>query len=139
MSYPLYEADYVLADDEYLLKLRYDEVLPIGFLTKLTQKGKIPTAFDEWSTNRYLIAQKQWVHDKLPIYVFKETYKSGWKYFNHRIGQSQQWVQMIHPDQFVVEIYLDNFFDLLKNHSFINGELIGEFMWRSNCLINNEK
>lgn len=114
-----------LGEDDYLLKINNHKV---GFLAKLTQKGQLPKAFDEWTTN-YL--QKT----KLPVYFHSEDYAYGWELVQWRFGQSQNWAVMKHPKGFMVEIYLQQFLELLKNDTLHKGVLQGEYKWRANKLI----
>ena len=135
MSYKAYTEGYVLEEDEYLLKIRLSNVGQItdtGFLSKFTQKGQFPKAFDEWGTNYYQ-------REKLPTYIFKETFKSGWKLLSWRFGQSQNWARVIHPEGFTLEIYLQQFLEIMQNNTVINGEIQGEFKWQDNKLVKNEE
>jgi len=122
-----------LAEDEFLLKIRPNiqrgEILtPTGFLTKLTQKGAIPKAFESWGTT-YM--------DKtpLPTYVFREDFHSGWKIVSWRFGQSQNWATMKHPNGFTVEIYLQQLLEIIQQNTVDAGVLIGEFKWADHKLI----
>lgn len=121
-----------LKDNEYLLKIRPKgsrcTKLDTGFLTKYTQKGLIPKAFDEWNLGRY-------TPETLPITIHIEDYKSGWFIYEWRFGMSQNWATMIHPNGFTVEIYLDNLLEITKTNVIQFGELIGEFKWESHKLI----
>lgn len=116
-----------LAENEYLFKLRNDNT---GFLTKLTKKGELPKAFEEWGGMRYGENGKS-----LPIYVFEETAMSGWKIVKWRFGQSQNWATMRHPEGFTVEIYLQQLLELIQTHTVDAGVLIGKFYWKDNKLI----
>lgn len=133
-----YEPGYKLKEDEYLLKIRGENShggVATGFLTKLTQKGAVPKSFDEWgSTPKYSYTERV----DLPIYVVKETFRSGWKLYRWRFGESQNWASLIHPDGYTVEIYLQQFLDIVKNGDIIKGEIVGEFKWEDKKLIKNE-
>lgn len=133
---PLYVEGYKLKEDEYLLKVRPtryrwkpNEELPTGFLTKLTKKGDIPESFKNWGGRLFESGAD------VPIYVFQETYDSGWKLDSWRFGQSQNWASLIHPKGFTVEIYLDDFLDVLKTHTVVDGEIVGRFKWEKNKLV----
>lgn len=139
MSYKLYTEGYVLENEEYLLKIRKSDGsgrgilgnFDTGFFSKFTQKGQFPKAFDEWGTSYY---QKE----KLSTYVFRETFRSGWKLLSWRFGQSQNWARVIHPEGFTLEIYLQQFLEIMQNNTVINGEIQGEFKWQDNKLVKNE-
>lgn len=136
----LYEKGDVLKDNEYLLKIRgnrSENEIPTGFLTKFNKDGSIPKAFDSWGTYSYSRVQ----NEMLFTYIFEETYRSGWKLFSYRFGKSQNWAEMIHPEGFIVEIYLTDLLDLIHENLIVNGELSGRFKWEGNKLIKdpNEK
>lgn len=134
MEKRLYEEGYKLKENEFLLKIesagRSRSGVRTGFLTKMTQAGRMPTSFANWGNNSYSNVSKE----PMPIYVVEETYRTGWKLLDSRIGQSQQWIVMRHPDKYTVEIYLDDFVELVKSNQLINGELIGEFKWENHTL-----
>lgn len=120
-----------LGPDEFLLKIRPSS--NTGFLTKLTQKGKIPLAFENWGHNKY---PTHGLNDKpLQIYVFKEEFNKGWKIHQWRFGQSQNWATMIHPKGFTLEIYLTDLLNIIVNNTVIDGVIQGEFKWENNTLI----
>lgn len=128
-----------LKENEYLLKIRpkcltangYDT----GFLTKYTQKGLIPRAFDMWGVNQYYNQPNQPADEPLPITLHIEDFKSGWEIVAWRFGMSQNWATMKHPNGFTLEIYLDNLLGIAKTNTIENGVLIGEFKWEGNRLI----
>ena len=113
-----------LAENEYLLKLRQDEAYDgatntwypakhkTGFLTKLTQKGELPKAFESWGGKRY----GETGHNE-PIYVFEESPRSGWEIIAWRFGQS---------------------LTIIKMHTVDAGVLIGKFRWQDHRLIKEE-
>ena len=123
-----YIEGYKLKDNELLLKINNENPIPKGFLTKLTKKGEIPISFLEWG-NTY----KPKVN--LEIKIVEEIFKPGWKLYQWRFGMSQNWASMMHPDGYTVEIYLKQFLEIIKTHTIINGELIGEFKWDDHKLI----
>jgi hypothetical protein len=128
-----YTEGYVLGTDEYLLKIRpsgLSSVPDTGFLAKLTQKGQLPKSFDEWGTNYHQ-------RDKLPTIVHTETFSSGWKLLSWRFGQSQNWARVVHPKGFTLEIYLQQFLEIMQNNTIIHGKIQGEFKWQDNKLIKN--
>lgn len=132
----LYEEGYKLADNELLLKIRPTDTfreVPTGFLTKLTQKGRIPSAFAEWPN--------KWNNktEALPIYIVEEKFRSGWKLHNWCFGESQNWASLIHPDGYTVEVYLQGFLEIIKKHTLVNGELKHDlFKWENHNLIKQE-
>ena len=128
-----YEETYgPLLEDQWLLKLRdgdrYGAIGKYGFLTKLTQKGALPVKFEDWGKT---------YSDRTPLttYVWQETYRSGWALKSWRIGQSQEWAVMKHPEGFLLEIYLSNFLEILINDTIDFGFLRGEYKWEHNKLI----
>lgn len=129
---PLYIDNYQLKDNEYLLKI--DESDKMGFLTKLTQKGLIPKAFDEWRYD-FIYLRKDKNKPKFPIYIHEEVPTNGWKLIKWRIGKSQEWATVMHPEGFMIEIYLTNFLEIVKNNTIINGVIQGQFIWKENKLV----
>jgi hypothetical protein len=129
-KYNLHTFDIPLQEDEYLLKI-HDGV---GFMTKLTQKGQYPKAFENWKNYIYFNKKNEIV---LPVFVIKEEFREGWKIEDYRPGKSQGWAVMVHPDGFEIEIYLTNFFHILLSSKLENGTLIGEFKWKDHKLIKN--
>ena len=124
-----YEEGYQLAENEYLLKIHEET----GFLTKFNKNGSIPVAFDNWrSENKWNPKASK---PKLPIYVFGETYRYGWKIRSCRFVMSQNWETMVHPAGFTVELYLQHLLQLIQKITIINCELIGEFKWENHELI----
>jgi len=123
-----YEAGYQLKENEYLFKNRSGT----GFLAKLNKNGTIPKNFDNWNIGYGTNITK------LPIYVFEETYRSGWKLSSWRFGESQNWAKVICPEGFSLEIYLQQFLSIVQNNTIVNGEIIGEFMWKENKLIKKD-
>ena len=98
----------------------------------MTQKGKLPVAFDDWNDGyRYSSTP----YEKLPIYVFKEVPRSGWKLVNWRFGQSQNWASVSHPEGFTIEIYLQQFLEIIEKNVITNGVIAGEFYWKDNRLV----
>lgn len=131
-----------LAENEYMLKIRDDkkhrwdaetktytdlEYYKTGFLSKLTKKGELPKAFEDWGktyTDR----------TPLPTYVFQESARSGWKIVSWRFGQSQNWATVRHPEGFNVEIYLQQLLEVIQENTIDAGVLIGKFYWKDNKL-----
>lgn len=138
-----YKAGETLAENEFLLKLRDDSFRPwnvekekydepvhfkTGFLTKLTKKRELPKAFESWGATTY-------GGPKPTMYVWREDYRRGWKLKSWRIGQSQEWAKVQHPDGFQVEIYLSNFLEIALDATMEHGVLVGEYRWEDNKLI----
>ena len=135
-KYELYKEGRKLDDNEYLLKIRkdstyYEESPNTGFLTKFNKNGSIPIAFDEWGKGYH--SYKSAV--ECPIYIFKEIPRKGWKLHHWRFGKSQNWAAVLHPKGFILEIYLSQLLDIVKENTIINGEIQGEFYWKENKLI----
>lgn len=126
MERKLYTEGYELKDNEYLLKIEGYGTPSGGFLTKFNKDGTIPVAFQKWGN----------YPTEVPIYIHIEEAKRGWRLHKFRIGKSQNWAVLIHPDGFTVEIYLTNFLDILKKDVMRNCELEDSYKWESNKLIN---
>lgn len=126
-----------LLEDQWLLKLRNDYPIKTGFLSKLTQKGALPVKFEDWnSTQSFNQETRKWEGTKdTTTYVWQESYRSGWALKRWRIGKSQEWAVMQHPEGFFLEIYLTNFLEILKQDTVDFGVLRGEYKWEDNKLI----
>lgn len=120
-----------LADDEFLLKIRNDKT---GYLTKFNQDGSIPKPFSSWGQYKYGNTPK----DALTTYVFKETFRPGWRINGYRFGKSQNWAEMVHPEGFTVEIYLTNLLEIIQDNKIEFGKIIGFFKWQGHNLIKEE-
>jgi len=134
----LYEEGYELKEDEYLLKIRKADI-STGFMTKFNKNGTIPKAFNEWGMGgqyeKTLDGYEYIPYDDLPIYVIKEEFRSGWKLDDWRFGKSMNWASLIHPEGFTLEIYLQEFLNIVKENIINNGEIMGEFKWEYSKLI----
>jgi hypothetical protein len=129
INYPLYVPGQKLEEGEYLLKLmNVNNEYNVGFLTLFNKNGSIPVNFTNWG-NGYR------AKIDLPIYVFKEEFNSGWKLESWRIGESQSWARLFHPEGFLVEIHLQNFLETVKTGDLIKGELQGKYKWEYSKLI----
>lgn len=120
-----------LEDDEWLLKV-YEHKAPIGdynlgFLSKLKKTGELPIAFEMWKPD-----YRETIED---FFLIKEKFRPGWEITTYRTGKSQDWVVVTSPEKIRLEIYMDNFFELMLSNSIVNGELIGDFKWHSKTLI----
>ena len=133
----LYEPGYKLQENEFLLKIRpagqrYPNEPETGFLTKLTQKGALPKAFESWG-KAYDYEKKEYL--PMPeIQIHTEVLRSGWKLEDWRFGESQNWASVLSPEGWTIEVYLTSILDIIKTHTVINGEIIGEFRWEHNAL-----
>jgi hypothetical protein len=128
-GYQEYQEQTPLGENQYMLKISAG----VGFLSKLNKDGSIPKRFDDWRMRGYGAEAK-----RIPIYLHTENFEENWKLVENypcRIGQSQQWVILKHPKGFTVEIYLDNFMEILKNITIEKGVLQGKFKWQDNKLI----
>lgn len=129
-----FKEGYVLQENEYLARFGANKVpekedeTDYSFLTKYTLKGEIPKAFLSW--------RNQWnAHKVVKIFIHTEEFKSGWKFLRGRFGESQNWAVLVHPNNFLIEVYLDDFFELLETTTMINCELQGKFKWHDKKLI----
>lgn len=135
-----YVEGYTLKENEYMLKLRdnqeYDSISrtwfpsknKTGFLTKFNKDGSMPKAFNDWGKT---------YQDRtpLPTYIFEETFRSGWKILNWRFGKSQNWATIRHPEGFTLEIYLQQFLEIVKTEIIDEGHILGEYKWEDHKLI----
>jgi hypothetical protein len=131
----LYQEGDTLQEGQYFLKIIPKEhnwtKMDKGFLTKLTKTKTFPLKFVDWKYYDYTL-QKAIDPD---IYIFDEYYREGWKLIDHREGASQNWITILHPEGFTVEIYLNDFLDLCKSEVLINGIIQGKFKWQDHKLI----
>jgi len=130
----VYQEGCKLKDSEYLLKVRdHQDDVPTGFMTKFNKDGSMPVSFRNWGRSWY---------DENPepetVYIFKEEFKRGWKVYSYRIGKSQSWAIMEHPLGFTVEIYLEDFWEIITTHNIDNCEIDGIFKWEGKRLIEKE-
>ena len=127
----LYKEGMKLGENQYLLKIRPTDkyTSETGFLVKFNKDGSVPKVFKDWGVSRYSPT------DPLPIYIFEETFRKGWKLKEWRFGMSQDWATMIHPEGFTVEIYLNDFLNVVQKNTIKKGEIIGEFKWEDKKLI----
>lgn len=130
-KYKKYEPGYVLKENEYMLKIRKGSP-STGFLTKKNKDGSVPVAFGSWGEGYGSTT-------KLPVHVFEEKFRSGWKLSSWRFGQSQNWATLIHPEGFTLEIYLDHFLDIVQENTIVEGVIQGNFMWKGNTLISERE
>ena len=127
----LYQEGTKLGENQYLLKIRPADkyTSETGFLTKFNKDGSLPKAFKEWGIRRYPPTEE------LPIYIFEETFRKGWKLEKWRFGMSQNWATLLHPEGFTVEIHLSYFLSIVKENTIKKGEIVGEFKWEGHKLI----
>lgn len=141
-----YKEGQVLEDDEFLFKLENVENKDLKrprkvFLSKLTQKGEIPKCMIKWGNGWEIIDKTKinsWDNIKTvypEIYIHKEENSNNWKIHGYRAGKSQDWVILEHPKGFLIEIYMSNFFKILKNDTIINGKLKQCYSWKGYKLI----
>jgi len=128
----VYQEGRKLKENEYLLKVRnHQDDVPTGFMTKFNKDGSMPVAFKDWGKSYYDTQETT-------TYFFEEKYLSGWKIYSYRIGKSQSWATMEHPLGFTVEIYLEDFWDIITTHNIDNCEIDGVFKWEGKKLIEKE-
>lgn len=132
-----YTPGYVLKDNEFLLKIRLNtgyrgqpESVSTGYITKFNKDGSMPVDFKNWDANRWSPEKPE-----IPIYIHEEEFKNGWKLHSWRFGKSQNWARLIHPDGFTLEIYLNQFLEIIANDTLVNGELQGRYKWSDHKLI----
>ena len=118
-----------LKENEYLLKIRPSD--NCGFMTKYNKNGTMPKAFDEWSE-----WQAGFGYATIPIQLHIEEFRRGWKFISYRVGESQSWAKVQHPDGFTLEIYLNNLMEIVEKNKIVNGEIIGKYKWNNKKLIN---
>lgn len=120
-----FKEGYILQENEYLAKFSdINASQPCyGFLSKYTLKGEIPKNFLSWR------------NFSREIFIHQEVFKCGWKFLRARFGESQNWAVLVHPDNFLIEVYMENFIELLKTTTMVNCELIGNFMWKDKKLV----
>jgi hypothetical protein len=130
MELRLYEEGYQLKENEYLLKTQPPRrgTVPTGFITKFNKDGSMPVAFKDWG--KFYPA-----YETPETYIHEEFYRSGWKLSSWRFGQSQNWATLIHPNGFTLEIYLQQFLEIVENNTIVNGEIMGNFKWENRKLI----
>ena len=121
-----------LAEDEYFLKVHTHkspkETYNLGFIAKYNKDRSLPKAFEYWQPN-----YKETVET---MYLHTETFRIGWELVDYRVGMSQSWVVVLTPENFRLEIYMSNFFELvLTNNTFVNGKLQGKFKWKDKKLV----
>lgn len=138
-----YKEGRILEKDEYLLKIgdkKYQRREgDVGFLSKLTQKGEIPKHMINWGNGIISNATDQQPHTKWETYypkihIHKEKLAFGWMVVDYRTGKSQDWAIVKHPDGFEVEIYMKNFFEIIKENRIVCGEIEGRYRWDSHKL-----
>ena len=103
-----------LGVDEYLLKVTDNGV---GFMTKLTKEGTIPTVFRSWR-------QTWFASPPMKTYKIVEKYRRDWKFICLRHGQSTAWVVLQHPYGFSVEINSKAFQQISSDITMVNGRMV---------------
>jgi len=113
-----------LAENEYVLKIdeRYNG--KIGFLTKLNKGNKLPPKlFLDWGGTR-------WEKVELETWIVEQNLCKGWQVADdYRRGESQDWIVVIHPDGYKLEITTCNFMELLQGISVIKGKITQALRW----------
>jgi hypothetical protein len=125
----LYKIGDKLEEDQFLLKTSTNYFgTNIGYMTKFNKDKSIPKSFIEWHTYGSGSTAIQ-------TFIFDEYFRPGWKVVSERQGASQNWIVVMHPEGFTLEIYQHSFFELMKTITIVNGVLQGEFKWNANKLI----
>lgn len=123
--------NFELKDNEMLLKV-YEHKCGagdyiLGFLSGLNQDGSVPKAFLNWKPNYREVIES--------VYRIEEVFRSGWKAISYRSGKSQDWVVVEHPEGFRLEIYMSNFFDIMKRNVINEGRIEGMWKWENKKLV----
>jgi hypothetical protein len=135
--YKEYKPGDPLSKDQYIIKFedtRDSLAAPMAFMKKLNKDKSIGVAFTNWGLTRF--SKDNYDPN---IYVFIESFRSGWEFVGYRVGESQSWVTVKHPLGFKIEIYLSNFMQLMKTNNIYNGALDGSFKWELNKLIKDDE
>jgi hypothetical protein len=120
-----------IEDDQFLLKIGTNYAgNKVGFMTRLNKDGSIPKAFIEWRAGYGSHAASP-----LDTFVIDEYFRPGWEFVSTRMGASQTWAVMKHPEGFLVEIYFNDLQTILRNDCCLNGVLGGHYKWSKNKLI----
>lgn len=122
-----------LGEHEFLLKVHND----VGFMTKLTKKNELPTAFTNWRGS-------WWSGQSNPVktYIITEAFRSGWRFVGLRHGTSTAWVILQHPYGFSVEINPSAFEDVVDQLTMVNGVIVTPCYYQAkskNALLKVEK
>lgn len=122
---PKWSEGMLLNEDNYLLKVKGDK----GFLSKLTIKEALPKPFLDWGF--------RWgeTPNTENIYIITNEYLGGWIFEGFRIGKSQNWAKVRSPLGYILEIYLENFEEIIRGTTMLNGLIRGLFKWEGNKLL----
>lgn len=130
----------VLAEDEYLLRTCNGT----GYLCKLNKNGSLKKNFLKWCNSPkwipsahheyggFYVDQAQ---DELDIRIHKEEFASGWEFVSFRGGESQDWAILMHPEGFLLEVYIHTLIDMIGKITIKKGVLQGKFKWSYSKLI----
>jgi hypothetical protein len=116
-----------LAENEYLLKIdaRYDGT--VGFLTKLNKGNKLPPKpFLDWGTH---VSYPDKIVTTLNTWIVEQNLCKGWKVEGYRRGESQDWIEVVHPDGYILEITTSQFLELVPKISIIKGKITQALRW----------
>jgi len=114
----------MLEDNEWLIKVEPDYTqednnegfYAAGFLAKYNKDGTVPQNFKNWR------GEDKGIH--------KEDFNKGWKLFSIRAGKSQDWVVLIHPLGFTLEVRAYDFLeDVLPKITIVKGEILEACRW----------
>lgn len=122
----LYKNEPELEENEYLFKMRERDSM--GFLAKPNKGDKLPPKkFRDWG-HRYCDDKRE----PCQIFIVEQTLCKGWKVEDYRRGESADWVRVIHPDGYKLEIKtVDFFFDLLPNININRGKIKEPLIWKN--------
>ena len=117
-----------LADNEYVLKIdeRYDGT--VGFLAKLNKGNKLPPKpFLDWGKK---VSYPERVVTELDIWIVEQNLCKGWKIDKrYRRGESQDWIRVVHPDGYILEVTTGHFIQLVPKLSIIKGKITQALRW----------
>ena len=93
-------------------------------MTKPNKSGSIPKAFREWNEDE-------------DVYIIIEEYRKGWKIINTRSATmgGVTWIELLHPQNFTVEVRTNEFFELLKSMKMENGLILNECFYEAQSKI----
>ncbi|WIC41344.1 hypothetical protein MA9V1_080 [Chryseobacterium phage MA9V-1] len=148
-----YEEGMILGEHEYLLKvnnvfLDYPGFCAkSGFLTKLNAGNKKPPKkFLDWGhVYDYTINDYGYSYSRKHLYspeifvVDQSKFRRGWALLGFRSGESQDWVKILHPDGYVLEVHAKHFYeDILPRVTIDLCTIMAEMRWADGKLELND-
>ncbi|WNN12386.1 hypothetical protein MA9V2_137 [Chryseobacterium phage MA9V-2] len=140
-----YEDGMTLGEHEYLLKvnntfIEYPEFCAkSGFLTKLNAGNKKPPKkFLDWGNeythrknpnNNYSYIREHLYSPEIFV-VDQSEFRRGWALLGYRSGESQDWVKILHPDGYILEVHAKHFYDdILPRVTIDLCKIMAEMRW----------